>query len=79
MREREEVLVTDYVLRVTTPMPHLNIELKACCTKQETIRDILRSRGADFRGTDSQTDTYFIVPHGRLKLREGNIENALVH
>lgn len=24
-------------------------------------------------------DTYFNVPQGRLKLREGNIENALIH
>ncbi len=26
-----------------------------------------------------QTDTYYNVPHGRLKLREGNIENALIY
>lgn len=31
-----------------------------------------------FVGTDHQADTYFIVPHGRLKLREGNIENTLI-
>jgi predicted adenylyl cyclase CyaB len=31
-----------------------------------------------FMGTDSQTDTYFNVAEGRLKLREGNIENALI-
>ena len=30
-------------------------------------------------GLDHQKDTYFNVPHGRLKLREGNIENALIH
>ena len=27
---------------------------------------------------DEQTDTYFNVPNGRLKLREGNIENNLI-
>jgi predicted adenylyl cyclase CyaB len=27
---------------------------------------------------DEQTDTYFTVSHGRLKLREGNIENNLI-
>ncbi len=33
----------------------------------------------EFRGTDHQTDTYFNVKRGRLKLREGNIENALIN
>ena len=33
---------------------------------------------AEYRGTDRQRDTYFVVPEGRLKLREGNIENALI-
>jgi len=60
-------------------MPHLNIEIKARCADQVTIREILRSQHADFLGADHQTDTYFNVPHGRLKLREGNIENALVY
>jgi len=60
-------------------MPHLNIEIKARCADQQAIRDILRARGADFRGIDYQIDTYFNVGSGRLKLREGNIENALVY
>ncbi|GJM31061.1 MAG: hypothetical protein DHS20C18_00620 [Saprospiraceae bacterium] len=30
-------------------------------------------------GQDHQVDTYFKVPNGRLKLREGNIENNLIH
>lgn len=33
---------------------------------------------AEFRGTDLQTDTYFKVGNGRLKLRQGNIENSLI-
>jgi predicted adenylyl cyclase CyaB len=60
-------------------MPHLNIEIKARCHNPQTIRDVLRARHADFRGTDHQIDTYFKVPRGRLKLREGNIENALIY
>lgn len=32
-----------------------------------------------FIGVDEQTDTYFNVPTGRLKLREGNIENSLIY
>jgi len=43
------------------------------------VRAILHARHADFRGTDHQIDTYFKVNHGRLKLREGNIENALIY
>ena len=59
-------------------MKHLNIEIKAKCNDHEKIRAILKSRNADFKGTDHQNDTYFKVNNGRLKLREGNIENFLV-
>ena len=55
------------------------IEIKARCTHAQRVRDYLRSHGADLRGIDRQTDTYFRVPHGRLKLREGNLENALIY
>ena len=60
-------------------MSHINIEIKARCHDQESIRQILRSENAEFKGTDHQTDTYFRVSQGRLKLREGNIENNLIH
>ncbi len=59
-------------------MHHVNLEIKARCANPEKIRAILRGRGARFDGTDHQIDTYFRVPEGRLKLREGNIENALI-
>lgn len=59
-------------------MKHLNIEIKAKCNNHEKIRSILKSRNADFKGTDHQIDTYFKVNNGRLKMREGNIENFLV-
>ncbi|HNV86478.1 MAG TPA: class IV adenylate cyclase [Candidatus Omnitrophota bacterium] len=59
-------------------MGHLNVEIKARCGTQDAVRDILKSAGADFRGTDYQTDTYFRTSRGRLKLREGRIENCLV-
>ena len=36
------------------------------------------ARSASFKGTDHQTDTYFATAAGRLKLREGEIENALI-
>jgi len=60
-------------------MPHLNIEIKARCTNQEKIRKILNSGNADFKGIDHQIDTYFRTNQGRLKLREGNIENHLIY
>ncbi len=59
-------------------MGHVNIEIKARCNNHEKIREILHSNNADFKGIDHQIDTYFKVPSGRLKLREGNIENHLI-
>ncbi len=59
-------------------MAHINIEIKARSKKHDKIRAMLMSRKADYRGTDHQIDTYFNVPIGRLKLREGNIENFLI-
>lgn len=58
---------------------HLNIEIKAYCSNPDEIRTILQNKGAEFKGTDHQIDTYFNCTHGRLKLREGNIENNLIH
>lgn len=59
-------------------MKRTNVEIKARCGDPDRIRGILRDHGADFRGTDRQTDTYFRVPSGRLKLRSGDIENNLI-
>lgn len=60
-------------------MAHINIEIKAKCGDPGRVRTYLNSRQADFRGTDHQTDTYFRVGSGRLKLREGQIENNLIY
>ena len=60
-------------------MTHLNVEIKARCGNQDKIRHILKKLNADFKGTDHQLDTYFKVPVGRLKLREGSIENYLIY
>ncbi len=57
---------------------HLNVEIKATCANLERAREILVAAGAYFHGTDNQTDTYFNSANGRLKLRQGNIENALI-
>jgi adenylate cyclase, class 2 len=60
-------------------MTHLNVEIKARCGNQDKIRNILEKLNAAFKGTDHQIDTYFNVPVGRLKLREGHIENHLIY
>ena len=59
-------------------MTYLNIEIKASSNNSDKIRNYLLENNAQFKGTDLQTDTYFNVKNGRLKLREGNIENNLI-
>ena len=59
-------------------MGHINIEIKAKCFHPEKVEAFLISNGAKFAGLDHQKDTYFNVPLGRLKLRQGNIENSLI-
>ncbi len=60
-------------------MPHISIEIKAKVKNQQKIRDVLKLKKADYKGTDHQIDTYFKAASGRLKLREGKIENFLIH
>ncbi|MDD4901235.1 MAG: class IV adenylate cyclase [Patescibacteria group bacterium] len=60
-------------------MAHLNIEIKAKSNNQAKIKKILKSKNADFKGVDHQLDTYFKINFGRLKLREGKIENYLIY
>ena len=57
----------------------LNIEIKAKSDEQSKVRELIKSRNAIGKGIDHQIDTYFNVARGRLKLREGNIENNLIH
>jgi predicted adenylyl cyclase CyaB len=59
-------------------MSYLNIEIKAKCKNPSFCREYLQKNNAIFKGTDHQIDTYFNVSSGRLKLREGNIENNLI-
>ncbi len=59
-------------------MKVINVEIKAICNDREKIRRILLERNAKFIGLDHQVDTYFRSSSGRLKLREGNIENNLI-
>ena len=60
-------------------MAHFIIEIKARCNRPEQVREVLLANGAVFKGQDHQVDTYFRCPNGRLKLRQGQIENNLIH
>jgi adenylate cyclase, class 2 len=57
---------------------HTNFEFKARLKDDLRVRAALKKLRARFVGTDHQIDTYFRVASGRLKLREGRIENALI-
>jgi adenylate cyclase, class 2 len=59
-------------------MQHFNLEIKARTQIQDQQESLLLAAGAVFHGEDQQTDTYFQVPSGRLKLRQGPIENSLI-
>jgi len=63
-------------------MGYLNfeiVEVKARCKNQDEIRGYLKEHHADYKGIDHQVDTYFNIPKGRLKLREGKTENFLIY
>jgi len=60
-------------------MELLNVEIKAKCNDLDRIRQLLINFNAECKGIDHQIDTYFRVRNGRLKLREGNIEQYLIY
>jgi adenylate cyclase class 2 len=59
-------------------MSILNFEFKARTAELGKLEKKFLELNPKFIGEDNQTDTYFKVSNGRLKLREGNIENALI-
>ena len=56
-----------------------NFEFKAKVENLAEYENKFLKLNPDFRGIDHQIDTYFNVSKGRLKLREGNIENSLIN
>lgn len=56
-----------------------NFEFKAKVDEYDSYEAKLATLNPVFQGLDHQIDTYFNVPQGRLKLREGNIENSLIN
>ncbi len=57
----------------------INVEIKARVKDIEETEQLLLKLSPQFQGLDVQEDIYFNVGEGRLKLRRGNIENALIH
>jgi predicted adenylyl cyclase CyaB len=55
-----------------------NFEFKARSNDIGLLETKLLKLDPDFKGEDHQIDTYFGVEKGRLKLREGNIENSFI-
>ena len=56
-----------------------NFEFKAKVGSLEKYENKLLTLNPVYQGLDHQIDTYFNVQKGRLKLREGNIENSLIN
>ena len=57
-------------------MPYRNLELKARRADLDLAARAVAKLGARLEWTKRQTDTYFQVPHGRLKLREADGQAA---
>jgi adenylate cyclase, class 2 len=55
-----------------------NIEVKVKFDRLEAVEKTLLDNAAKCVGTDFQTDKYYKIPNGRLKIRRGNIENQLI-
>src|SRR5689334_5975370 len=53
--------------------------IKARISSSDLLGGKLKKLNARFHGTDQQTDTYFETSVGKLKLREGTIENLITH
>jgi predicted adenylyl cyclase CyaB len=56
-----------------------NFEFKARTDDLTRLEQKLLGENPKFIGEDHQVDTYFNVSKGRLKLRQGNVENSLIH
>lgn len=56
-----------------------NFEFKVKVENLAKYENKLLSLNPIYHGLDNQIDTYFKVEKGRLKLREGNIENSLIN
>ena len=60
-------------------MNYRDVTRKARLHDSLNIKARLLQVGARFVGTDQQVDQYFDVPRGKLKWRQGTIENLITH
>ena len=60
-------------------LPYQDFTIKAIVTDVEKKEEILRDLNATYLGVDHQKDIYFNVPKGKLKWRQGTIENLITH
>ena len=58
---------------------YTDITIKARCENPAEVESILLGLNASYQGQDLQTDTYYETEYGKLKHRQGNIENVLIH
>jgi len=73
---------TQLVRVVTKPelsMNYKDFTLKAKIKDIEHIEKLLTRMNSRYIGLDNQTDYYFETPTGKLKLRQGTIENLITH
>lgn len=61
------------------PLNYQDITLKARVENEEEVERKLLQLGANFLGTDHQTDYYFKTHRGKLKYRQGTIETLITH
>jgi adenylate cyclase class 2 len=62
-----------------TELSYLDFTLKAKVSNIEKMEEVLSALNATYIGLDRQRDVYFNVPKGRLKWRQGTIENLITH
>jgi adenylate cyclase, class 2 len=64
---------------MNTPQHYRDCTIKIRLTDTPALLERLTELDAKFVGIDNQRDSYFKTNVGKLKLREGNIENLITH
>ncbi len=60
-------------------LTYQDITLKAKICNSKELVEVLLELGAQYMGLDRQHDTYFEVPHGKLKYRKGTLGTLITH
>lgn len=61
------------------PLAYQDVTLKAPVPDATVVERKLQALGARLVGIDRQVDRYYQVPQGKLKWRQGTIENLITH